>query len=189
MTPLMLGIMFGFIGFILKPAALFDEGIGVGLFTFLLLFVWPSSLYYILVFPRNYNCMTFVRKEMSYRELKKEIEETYFQEPIILEYGHFLISDKWIVLGTNLNNPTCIPRERIDEVRVSLGDIKKGINPIIINGVIISLTLDNGKKAQTGYLVKNEDIEIADYILEREFPGKYVNALGELVLEDDEVED
>ena len=74
-------------------------------------------------------------------------------------------------------------------MRVSLGDIKKGINPIRINGVIISLTLDKGKKAQTGYLVKNEDIEIADYVLEREFPGKYVNALGELVFEDDEYEE
>lgn len=188
MTPLMLGIMFGFIGFILKPAALFDEGIGVGLFTFLLLFVWPSSLYYTLVFPRNYNCMTFVRKEMSYRELKKEIEETYFQEPISLEHGHFLISDKWIVLGTNLNNPICILKSRIDKVIVTYGDMQKGINPIESNGIIISLTLNNGKKTQTGYL-KYSDLEMAEYTLEKEFPGKYVNALGELVLEDDEVED
>ena len=50
------------------------------------------------------------------------------------------------------------------------------------------MTLDSGKKTQTGYL-KYDEVEIADYILEREFPGKYVNALGKLVLEDDEVED
>ena len=41
----------------------------------------------------------------------------------------------------------------------------------------------------SSYLNKYDEVEIADYILEREFPGKYVNALGELVLEDDEVED
>ena len=188
MTPLMVALLCGFLGFMMEPSMLFEDGVVKGLLFILFMFVWPSSLYYILVFPRNYNCMTFVRKEMSYRELKKEIEETYFQEPISLEYGHFLISDKWIVLGTNLNNPICILKSRIDKVIVTYGDMQKGINPIESNGIIISLTLNNGKKTQTGYL-KYSDVEMAEYTLEKEFPGKYVNALGELVLEDDEVED
>lgn len=81
--------------------------------------------------PREWNCVSAVKDDMGYRELKQAVSRERFDEPIrfvqrdYLKFDSLGVSQNWLVIGKGEGdtNPVCIPKDKVASIEVQEDDL------------------------------------------------------------------
>lgn len=143
-------------------------------------FAW---LLCITLSPKHQSCMDAVKGEMTFRELKKRVESEEYEEPLVFSpyFGEdgelhettyrMLISENWVLLGHDMDNPLCIPKDRVRKATVihvayeDLGSEQPEHEPLCLY-----FELANGKKFVTGGFASEHLDEVKKMVCEH-FPN------------------
>lgn len=125
--------------------------------------------------PNKLRCMQVVKGQMTFNELKERVGAEEFVEPLCLwdfskgqkSNMRMLVSENWLLLGTSLDDPKCIPKRKIKTVRdTCLSRTVEGWS--MQEAHFIDFTLDDGKTIDM-VVAREEDVEI-EALLREAFP-------------------
>ena len=148
---------------------------------FPVVFAW--ALYFTLS-PKHQYCMDVVKGEMSFKELKQSVEAEEYFEP--LAFGpyyyedenewreseeHMLVSESWVLLGHDMENPLCIPKSKVIKVTCER-DVQESVGPghPARDGYTLMFEIENGKKFVTSNFSVDK-LDDAEKMMREHFPG------------------
>lgn len=143
------------------------------------IFLWGLNTY---VNPNKLRCMQVVKGQMTFNELKERVGAEEFVEPLCLwdfskgqkSNMRMLVSENWLLLGTNLDNPKCIPKRKIKTVRdTCLSSTVEGGS--MQEAHFIDFTLDAGKTIDM-VVAREEGNPEVEVLLREAFPDAEVMA-------------